>query len=97
VAFSPDSTRLALGGSGNEAVKLWDVASYQELLTLGAEGSVYRQTAFSSDGSVIGSMSDAGTLCLWRAPSWEEINAAEAKDPPSPGYGGQGKAEIKQP
>ena len=31
------------------------------------------------------------------APSWAEITAAEAKDPPSPGYGGQGKAEIKQP
>ena len=32
-----------------------------------------------------------------RVPWWEEIAAAEAKNPPSPGYGGQGKAEIKQP
>jgi hypothetical protein len=33
----------------------------------------------------------------WIAPSWEEIKAAEAKDPPAPGYGGQGKTPIKQP
>jgi WD40 repeat protein len=87
VAFSPDSTRLALGGNGNEAVKLWDVPGYQELLTLEAEGSTYSQTAFSSDGNVIGSINNAGTLHLWRAPSWEEIGAAEAN----------AKAEIKQP
>ena len=48
-------------------------------------------TSFSPDGNVI------GTLNLWRAPSWADINAAEAKDPTSPGYGGQGKAETKQP
>jgi hypothetical protein len=29
--------------------------------------------------------------------SWEEIAAAEAKDPPAPGYGGQGKTGVKQP
>ena len=36
VAFSPDGTRLALGSDGREAVKLWDVASLQEVATLGA-------------------------------------------------------------
>jgi hypothetical protein len=33
----------------------------------------------------------------WSAPSWEEIAAAEVKDPPSSDFGGQGKTEIKQP
>lgn len=33
----------------------------------------------------------------WRAPSWEEIATAEAKDPPPSDFGGQRKAEIKQP
>jgi hypothetical protein len=33
----------------------------------------------------------------WSAPSLEEIAAAEAKDPPSSDFGGQGKTEIKQP
>jgi len=56
---------------------------------------------FLSDGNTIAGFeanfeTQAVDVRLWRAPSWAEINAAEAKDPPSPGYGGQGKAESKQ-
>ncbi len=36
---------------------------------------------------LIGSLNRTGTLHLWLAPSWAEINAAEAKE----------KTEIKQP
>jgi hypothetical protein len=53
--------------------------------------------AFSPDGDAIGWLNLTGDLYLWRAPSWAEIGAAEAKDRPSPGYGGQGNVEIKQP
>jgi hypothetical protein len=41
VAFSPDGSRLAAGGSGKEALKLYDTAGYQELLTLEADASGY--------------------------------------------------------
>jgi hypothetical protein len=68
-------------------VKLWDMDSWQELLTLEGAGSLFGLTAFSPDGNVIGTRSTDGILNLWRAPSWAEINAAEAKD----------KAETKQP
>ena len=85
-SFSPDSTRLAVCGNAMDAVKLWDVESHQHLLTLEGQGSLYRSTAFSPDGNVIGSMNSQGLLHLWRAPSWAEIAAAEAKE----------KAEIKQ-
>jgi hypothetical protein len=34
---------------------------------------------------------------LGHALSWEEIAAAEAKDPPSSDFGGQGKVESKKP
>ena len=64
------------------------------LLTLNGTGSLLDVARWSADGDVI----LAGPPWqAWRAPSWEEIAAAEAKDPPSPGYGGQGKTEIKQP
>jgi WD40 repeat protein len=98
VAFSPDGKRFATGGSNpDDTVKLWDVDSWQDLLTLEGVGSLFYLTAFSPDGNAIGTLSQDGILNVWRAPSWAEINAVEAKDPPSLGYGGQGKTEIKQP
>ena len=78
VAFSPDGIRLAIGGNGKEAVKLLDVTSCQELLTLEAEGSSYIKTEFSPDGNILASMNAQGLLRLWRAPAWTEIEAAEA-------------------
>jgi len=81
VAFSPDSRRLVTGSDGREAIKFWDVESHEELLTLEGEGSWFNVTAFSADGAVLGSMnasdSKRSILHLWRAPSWEEIEAAE--------------------
>jgi len=38
VTFSPDGHRLAAGGAGMESIKIWDVDSHQELLTLAARG-----------------------------------------------------------
>jgi len=76
VAFSPDGRRLAFGSNGREAVKLWDLASRQELLTLEGEGSLFRRTRFSPDGNLLGALNSNGTLHLWRAPSWEEITSA---------------------
>jgi WD40 repeat protein len=78
--FWVQRSRIAAGSGGKEALKLWDLTSYQELLTLEAEGSGYWQTCFSPDGNVLGSMNGQGILHLWRAPTWAEINAAEAKD-----------------
>jgi len=81
VAFSPDSRRLVTGSDGREAIKFWDVESHEELLTLEGEGSWFNVTAFSADGAVLGSMnasdSKRSILHLWRAPSWEEIEATE--------------------
>jgi len=77
VAFSPDSHRLVTGSAGKEAIKLWDVESHEELLTLEGQGSMFGPSAFSPDGSVLGSMSGNGVLHLWRAPSWSRIEGAE--------------------
>jgi WD40 repeat protein len=83
VAFSPDGRRLISTSSRREAVKLWDVSTRQELLTLDGTGSFLNVARWSADGDVILA---GAPWQAWRAPSWEEIAAAEAKE----------KTEIKQ-
>jgi hypothetical protein len=63
---------------GQEAVKLWDVGTRQELLTLaGTDAVLWGAPRWSADGNVI----LAGPPWqAWSAPSWEEIAAAEAKE-----------------
>jgi WD40 repeat protein len=73
LAFSGDGRRLISASGGREAVKLWDVGTRQELLTLVGTGSALH-AAWSADGDVI----LAGPPWqAWRAPSWAEIESAE--------------------
>jgi hypothetical protein len=79
VTFSPYDTRLAAGGDGAEAVKIWATDSWQELITLSGEGSGHHRVKFSAEGNMLGSLNNEGLLHVWRAPSWEEIEAREGK------------------
>jgi WD40 repeat protein len=76
LAFSPDGQRLISTSNGREAIKLWDVATRQELLTLSGVGMCYagRWTA-DGDALLAGPPWQA-----WRAPSWEQIAAVEARE-----------------
>jgi WD40 repeat protein len=76
IAFSADGRRLVSTSTALEAVKLWDVGTRQEMLTLGGTGSWLDAARWSADGDVI----LAGPPWqAWRAPSWEEIAAAEQR------------------
>jgi WD40 repeat protein len=84
VAFSTDGRRFISSSNGRETIKLFDFSTRQELLTLSGTGSRLSHARWSADGDVI----IAGTPWqAWRAPSWEEIAAAEAKE----------KAQNQQP
>jgi WD40 repeat protein/serine/threonine protein kinase len=93
--FSPDGKRLAVASNGQEAVRLYDTDSWQDVFTLEGQGYGLDISFSPDDNTVV--WENTTTLYLWRAPSWAEINAAEAKDPPSPGYGATGKMEGQQP
>ncbi len=79
-AFSADGRRLAVGGAADESLKIWDLESEQLMVTLPGEVGRCWRTVFSSDESTLIIQHDTGTLDIWRAPSWEEIAAAEAKE-----------------
>jgi len=89
IAFSPDGRRLL-----STTLKLWDVGTRQELLTLAGADQFSSKARWSANGNVI----LAGPPWqAWIAPSLEEIEAAEAKDPPSSDFSGTGKTEVKNP
>jgi WD40 repeat protein len=81
VAFSPDGRRLATGGgTSRDAVKLWDLSTLRELITLPGQRAVHKYVAFSNDGRwLVACGRNVGKLYLWHAPSWEEIEAEEKK------------------
>ena len=79
VEFSPDGQRLASGSQGDEAVKLWDVPTRQEVATLSGEGLISDGLTFSPDGNLLVGINAQRKALIWRAPSLEEIAAAETR------------------
>ena len=80
VVFSPDEQRLiASGSSPQDLVKIWDVETGREVATLPGEPGYFNHIGFSPDGNTLFGGSMEGTALLWRAPSWEEIEAFEQK------------------
>ncbi len=77
-AFSADGQRLVTTGVKEDTIKLWDTESWQDVLTLSGSSAGAR-VGMSTDGSTVAASSDSGELQLWQAPSWAEIEAAEAE------------------
>lgn len=80
IAFSPDQRRLLTAGHGTESVILWDTESYEQLLVLEGQGSLFGLTAFSPDGNIIAASNWRGVMHLWQAPSWSEIEKASREN-----------------
>ena len=63
LAFSSDGAMLVSGTWG--AVRLWEIDSREQVVSLvGQTGSIH-SVVFSSDGTTLGSVADDGTILLW--------------------------------
>ena len=69
VAFSPDGTTLA-SGSLDHTVKLWNVATGNNIATLQGHTDWVRSVAFSPDGTTLASASFDNTVKLWDISEW---------------------------
>jgi WD40 repeat protein len=67
IAFSPNG-RLALSGGFDRTVRLWEVATGKQLLSLRGHEALVYGVAFSPDGQKALSGSFDTTVRLWRLP-----------------------------
>ncbi len=72
VAFSPDG-KLALSGSEDNTLKLWEVASGRELRTFKGHSNSVLSVAFSPDGELALSGSWDSTIRLWNIQTGKEV------------------------
>jgi WD40 repeat protein len=82
VTISPDGERLAAGSNGQEAIKLWDLDSREEVATLAGGGSFFDLIRFSPDGNTLSACNWNGVIHFWTAPSWAQIESAHISTGP---------------
>jgi len=63
LSFSPDGTRLAVGGLAD--AQLWDVAAWRQQLQLTGHASLVRSIAWSPDQTQIATGSEDSTIKIW--------------------------------
>ncbi|HEV3144844.1 MAG TPA: AAA family ATPase, partial [Gemmataceae bacterium] len=74
VSFSTDGKVVATA-SWDKTIKLWNVASGEELLTLSGHGGVVSYVLFADDGNTLATASWDKTVYLWRLPGGEPIGS----------------------
>lgn len=74
LAFAPDGQTLA-AGERSGLIRIWEVATGQELRTLPGHSREPNSLAFAPDGSLLASSDFSGTVRLWNPEKGEEVYA----------------------
>ena len=77
VAFSPNG-QLALSGSEDHSIRVWDVASGEAVKALRGHGGIVRTCAFSPDGKWVLSGGDDESVRLWDVQGYQETRVLHA-------------------
>jgi WD40 repeat protein len=72
VAFSPDGSRLASAGQDG-SVRVWDVATGAQLLTLKGHAGAVLAVAYNPDGSRLATAGADQTVRVWEAATGHEL------------------------
>ncbi|MEX2554736.1 MAG: AAA family ATPase [Actinomycetota bacterium] len=72
VAFSPDASRLATGGS-DRTVRLWDAATGRQIRVLQGHTDVVLSPTFSPNGRLLATSSADRTVRLWAVASGRQL------------------------
>ncbi len=86
VAFSPDGRRLAAAG-GDRIVRLWDMTTGHEVLSLRGHDEAVGRVLFSPDGQRLASAGGDGTVRVWDASPFDE--SADPRTWTSGGHDGE--------
>jgi WD40 repeat protein len=79
IAFSPDGTRVAIGGADGRA-GLWAARTRQPIVSFPGSKAPIVAIAFSSDGNLVATGVADGTAAVWHAGSFEtrDLDTADA-------------------
>ena len=77
IAFSPDSSLIALAGSMDGSVEIFNTVDGTPAMLLSGHNQTVNQVAFSPDGETIATGSNDNTIRLWDAQTGELLNVLE--------------------
>ena len=78
--FHPDGTYLVSGGM-DRTIRLWDVATGEEVALLGTHAQYVLAVAFSPDGQWVVSAGKGGTLRFWEVETRECLHVLRLPGP----------------